>query len=74
MSKIHAYNSPANIPVVGGATWTSNEYYSQLVTINADMPLGGGSTITQNPGAASTAIFPLLPLCVTPSVAIFKGQ
>jgi hypothetical protein len=46
MSKVHAYNAPANIPVVGGATWTSNEYYSQVATINADMPLAGGSTIT----------------------------
>jgi hypothetical protein len=56
-----------NFPKSGTTNTFANEYYTQQVTTFADAQLG--STI---PASLQLLNFPLMPLGLTPSVAVYK--
>ena len=63
------YYPDLNFPRSGAVTTFTNEYYTQQVTSFADANLG-----TTFPANLSLLTFPLMPLGLTPSVAVYKKQ
>jgi len=63
------YYPDLNFPKSGAVTEFTNEYYTQQVTDFADANNG-----TIFPANLSLLRFPLLPLGITPSVAVYKKQ
>jgi hypothetical protein len=61
------YYPDLNFPKSGSPTLFSNEYYTQQVTSFADANLGRAI-----PAQLNLLNFPLLPLGITPSVAVYK--
>lgn len=67
VSRMKMYYPDFNFQNPNGATRFSNEYYTQQVTDFADANLS-----TTFPADLSLLRFPLLPLGMTPSVAVYK--
>jgi hypothetical protein len=63
------YYPDLNFPKSGAVTTFANEYYTQQVTNFADASLS-----TTFPASLNLLTFPLLPLGITPSVAVYKKQ
>lgn len=69
VSRMKMYYPDLNFANPNGATRFTNEYYTQQVTNFADSNL-----LTTFPADLSLLRFPLLPLGITPSVAVYKKQ
>lgn len=86
MSRLYQYNNDFNLPASAtNKTYISNEYFAQTCTQNGDALLNtaSGTATTQNESNGSVLgavdvnsnnVFPLLPLAVTSSSAVYKAQ